>query len=57
MTRKEDIQHEVAEILEKLTRLSDKYAREPNEMLALIEAEKAMHEVLKTFEQELDIYP
>lgn len=57
MTRKEDITHTVAEVLKKLSYLTERYAREPNEMLALLEAEEAMHKVLTTFDQEIKEYP
>jgi len=53
MTRKEKIDHELAKALDALHNLSDNLAKEPNEWLAIVEAQEAVHEVRKTFEQEL----
>ena len=40
--------------IDSMHELSEECATEPNEWLVIIEAEKAIHEVRKVFEQELD---
>ena len=52
-TRKEKIDHEIAKALDALTVLSEQLAKEPNQWLAINGAEMAIHEIRKTFEEEL----
>ena len=53
MSRKDEITHQIAIALDALHNLSDNMAREPNQFLAINEAELVMYKVRQTFEQEL----
>lgn len=52
MTRKEQIDAEIGKALDALNSLSENLAKEPNQWLAIKDAELAIHEIRKTFDQE-----
>ena len=49
----EEVKHHIANVLRELDILSNEYAEEANQWLAILGAEEAVHEVLKTFEQQI----
>lgn len=53
MTRKEQVDHEIAKALDAMHNLSENLAKEPDQWLAIQQAELAIHEIRKTFEQEI----
>ena len=54
MSREDEIKHLIDKSLDCLHQLSENCAKEPNEWLAIHDAEMAIHDVRTAFEQELD---
>ena len=51
--REEEINHYIASALAELHELSEKFAKKPDQFLAINDAEQAIHAIRRTFQQEI----